>query len=106
MADEARRDPSREYGETDPPSGISDRVRRAMAAGLEAASRSKDDFVRAAASEIGSWLERVDVQSELGKVLSKMVLEVKAEIRFRPREDGSLAAEATTETKVKPTPKA
>ena len=76
-----------------------------MAAGLEVASRSKDDFVRAATSEIGSWLDRIDVQGELAKVLSKMVLEVKAEIRFRPREDGSLAAEATTETKVKTPPK-
>ncbi len=111
MADEARRDQSRAYGDSEPAPerqdrGLSDRVRRAMAAGLEAASRSKDDFVRAATSEIGSWLERMDVQGELAKVLSKMVVEVKAEIRFRPREDGSLAAEATTETKVKPAPKA
>jgi hypothetical protein len=106
MADEGKRNPPREgeYAEGDGQSdrsGLSDRVRRAMAAGLEVASRSKDDFVRAATSEIGSWLDRIDVQGELAKVLSKMVLEVKAEIRFRPREDGSLAAEATTETKVK-----
>ncbi len=84
---------------------LSDRVRRAMAAGLEVASRSKDDFVRAATSEIGTWLDRMDVQGELAKVLTKMVVEVKAEIRFRPREDGTLAAEATTETKVKTPPK-
>jgi hypothetical protein len=112
MADDGKRDPfrSNETGEGEgqsdrPDRGLSDRVRRAMAAGLEVASRSKDDFVRAATSEIGSWLDRLDVQGELAKVLSKMVLEVKAEIRFRPREDGTLAAEATTETKVKPTPK-
>jgi len=73
-----------------------------MAAGLEAASRSKDDLLRAAGIEIGSWLERIDVQSELAKVLSKMVVEVKAEIRFRPREDGSLAPEAKTDVKMKP----
>jgi hypothetical protein len=113
MADEGKRDPSRSYEprETEVPPersdrGLSDRVRRAMAAGLEVASRSKDDFVRAATSEIGSWLDRMNVQDELAKVLSKMVLEVKAEIRFRPREDGTLAAEATSETKVKPEPKA
>jgi hypothetical protein len=82
--------------------GISDRVKRAMAAGLETVSRSKDDLLRAAGSEIGAWLERMDVQSELGKVLSKMVLEVKAEIRFRPREDGTLAAEVTSDVKTKP----
>jgi len=72
-----------------------------MAAGLGVASRSKDDIVRAATSEIGSWLDRLDVQGELAKVLSKMVVEVKAEIRFRPKEDGTLAAETTTETTVK-----
>jgi hypothetical protein len=105
MADEGKRDPF----DTEPERsdrGISDRVRRAMAAGLEAATRSKDDLVRAATSEIGAWLDRVDVQGELAKVLSKMVVEVKAEIRFRPREDGTLAAEATTETTVKTPPKA
>jgi hypothetical protein len=86
--------------------GLSDRVRRAMAAGLEAASRSKDDLVRAAASEMGAWLERLDVQGELAKALSKMVVEVKAEIRFRPKEDGTLGAEATSDVKVKPAGKA
>jgi len=82
--------------------GLSERVKRAMAAGLEAASRSKDDLLRAAGTEISAWLERVDVQSELGKVLTKMVVEVKAEIRFRPREDGTLTAETTSNVKVKP----
>ena len=81
--------------------GLSDRVKRAMAAGLEVASRSKDDLLRAAGTEIGAWLERMDVQSELAKVLSKMVVEVKAEIRFRPREDGTLAPQATTDVNVK-----
>jgi hypothetical protein len=85
--------------------GLSDRVKRAMAAGLEAASRSKDDLLRAAGTEIGAWLERMDVQSELAKVLAKMVVEVKAEIRFRPREDGTLGAETTTDVNLKPADK-
>jgi hypothetical protein len=85
--------------------GLSDRVKRAMAAGLEAASRSKDDLLRAAGTEIGAWLERMDVQSELAKALSKMVVEVKAEIRFRPREDGTLGAEVTSDVKTKPADK-
>lgn len=85
--------------------GLSDRVKRAMAAGLEAATRSKDDLLRAAGTEIGAWLERVDLQSELAKVLTKMVVEVKAEIRFRPREDGTLAPEVTGDAKVKSPPK-
>jgi hypothetical protein len=112
MADDGKRDPSHphEFWEGDPPPerperGLSDRVRRAMAAGLEVASRSKDDFVRAATSEIGSWLDRIDIQGELAKVLAKMVVEVKAEIRFHPREDGTLATEASSETKVKGAPK-
>lgn len=112
MVDEGKRNPSRDGEAADgeaqperPDRGLSDRVRRAMAAGLGVASRSKDDFVRAATSEIGSWLDRLDVQGELAKALSKMVVEVKAEIRFRPREDGTLGAETTTETKVKAPPK-
>jgi hypothetical protein len=85
--------------------GLSDRVRRAMAAGLEAASRSKDDLLRAAGTEIGVWLEHLDVQNELAKVLTKMVVEVKAEIRFRPREDGSLGAEVKSDVKTLPADK-
>ncbi len=85
--------------------GLGDRVKRAMAAGLEAASRSKDDLLRAAGTEIAAWLERVDLQSELAKALTKMVVEVKAEIRFRPREDGSLAPEVTGDAKLKSPPK-
>ena len=73
-----------------------------MAAGLEVATRSKDDLVRAATSEIGTWLDRLDVQAELAKVLASMVVEVKAEIRFRPREDGTLAPEVTSDLHVKP----
>ncbi len=82
--------------------GLSDRVKRAMAAGLEAASRSKDDLLRAAGTEIAAWLERVDLQSELTKALTKMVVEVKAEIRFRQREDGTLAPETTGDAKARP----
>ena len=106
MADDAKRD-QRQAGESadsDARSerGLSDRVRRAMAAGLEVATRSKDDLVRAATSEIGTWLDRLDVQAELAKVLANMVVEVKAEIRFRPREDGTLAPEVTSDLHVKP----
>jgi hypothetical protein len=108
MAEDGKRDSAQSGGGADDDSayerlerGLSDRVKRAMAAGLEAASRSKDDLLRAAGTEIGAWLERVDVHSELVKALAKMVVEVKAEIRFRPREDGTLGAETTSEVKVK-----
>jgi hypothetical protein len=81
--------------------GLSDFVRRAVSAGVGAATRSKDDIMRAAASEMRTWLERLDVNSEVVKALSKMVIEVKTEIRFRPTEDGRLAPEATNDVKVK-----
>jgi hypothetical protein len=102
MAEQSKRDAPQADGEPPREGGLTDRVKRAMAAGLEAASRSKDDLLRAAGTEIGAWLERVDVQSELAKVLTKMVVEVKAEIRFRPREDGTLAAEISSDVKNKP----
>jgi hypothetical protein len=82
--------------------GLSDFVRRAVAAGMEAAGRSKEDIVRVAASEIRNWLDHLELDTELRKALSKMVLEVKAEIRFRPTEDGSLVSETESEMRVRP----
>jgi hypothetical protein len=105
MSEESKQEPPHADGESPRERGLSERVRRAMAAGLEAASRSKDDLLRAAGIEIGTWLERMDVPSELAKVLTKMVVEVKAEIRFRPREDGSLTPEITSDVQTKPADK-
>jgi hypothetical protein len=82
--------------------GISDFVRRAVSAGVGAATRSKDDIMRAAATEMRNWLERLDVNNEVLKALSKMVIEVKTEIRFRPTDDGRITPEVTNDTKVKP----
>lgn len=78
---------------------LSDILRRAVAAGFEVAGRGKDDLMRAAAGEIKTWLDHLDLDAELAKALTRVVVEVKAEIRFRPKEDGSL--EPTTETDVK-----
>jgi hypothetical protein len=80
---------------------LSDFVRRAVAAGFEAAGRSKDDIVRIATTEIRNWLDHLELDTELRKALSKMVLEVKAEVRFRPLEDGKLAPETEAEVKVR-----
>jgi hypothetical protein len=82
--------------------GITDFVRRAVSAGVGAASRSKDDIMRAAATEVRSWLDHLDINSEVLKVLSRMVIEVKTEIRFRPNEDGKLVPETTNDVKMKP----
>ena len=81
---------------------ITDFVRRAVSAGVGAAARSKDDIMRAAATEMRNWLERLDVNNEVLKALSKMVIEVKTEIRFRPTDDGRIAPEASNDVKVKP----
>jgi hypothetical protein len=81
--------------------GLTDFVRRAVSAGVGAASRSKDDIMRAAASEMRNWLERLDVNNEVLKVLSKMVIEVKTEIRFKATEDGKIVPETSNDVKIK-----
>jgi hypothetical protein len=88
----------RERGE----GGITDFVRRAVSAGVGAATRSKEDIMRVAAGEIRSWLEHLNLDEELGKALAKLVIEVKTEIRFRPTETGKLAPEASNDVKIKP----
>lgn len=80
---------------------LSDFVRRAVSAGVGAAARSKDDIMRAAAGEMRTWLDHLNINEELAKVLTKLVVEVKTEIRFRPMEDGKVVPEATHEYKVK-----
>jgi hypothetical protein len=83
--------------------GISDFVRRAVSAGIEAAARGKSDIVRVATTEVRSWLDKLDLDTEIVKALSRMVLEVKAEIRFRPADDGKLSPEVSGAMKVKGT---
>ena len=82
--------------------GITDFVRRAVSAGVGAARSSKDEVMRAAATEVRHWLEHMNLNEELAKALAKMVIEVKTEIRFRPADDGKLVPETTNEVKVKP----
>jgi len=82
--------------------GIGDFVRRAVSAGVGAASRSKDDILRVAAGEVRSWLERLNLNEEVAKALAKLVIEVKTEIRFRPNEEGKLVPDTTNDVKLKP----
>jgi hypothetical protein len=89
-------------GEREREGGIGDFVRRAVSAGVGAASRSKDDIMRVAAGEVRNWLERLNLNEEVVKALGKMVIEVKTEIRFRPTEDGKLVPETTNDVKLKP----
>lgn len=81
---------------------LSDFVRRAVSAGVGVAARSKDDIMRAAAGEMRNWLEHLNMNEEIAKVLSKLVVEVKTEIRFRPTEDGKgVIPETSNDYKVK-----
>ena len=88
-------------GDREREGGIGDFVRRAVSAGVGAASRSKEDILRVAAGEVRSWLERLNLNDELVKALGKMVIEVKTEIRFRPTDDGKLVPETSNDVKVK-----
>jgi hypothetical protein len=99
--DDAKAGPESEPARERADRGLADLVKRAISSGLEAAGRSKDDMVRVATAEMRNWLERLDLQSEFAKTLTKMVVEVKAEVRFRPREDGKLEPETQSEIKVK-----
>ena len=45
------------------------------------------------------------MNEELAKVLTKLVIEVKTEIRFRPTEDGKIVPEANNDVKVKSPPR-
>lgn len=72
---------------------LGDFVRRAVSAGVEAASGSKDMLVRVATAEIRNWLDHLDLDQELVRALSKLTLEVKAEIKFRVNDDGKLVPE-------------
>src|SRR3954468_3221552 len=109
MADEDPTDPEAsatapDAGQDEAARGISDFVRRAVSAGIEAAAKGKNDIVRVATTEVRSWLDRLDLDTEIVKALSRMVLEVKAEIRFRAV-DGKLAPETTGDVKIKSAPK-
>ena len=88
-------------GRAEDRSGITDFVRRAVSAGVGAASRSKDDIMRVAAGEMRNWLEHLNLHEELAKALAKLVIEVKTEVRFRPNDEGKLVAETTNDVKFK-----
>ena len=81
--------------------GITDFVRRAVSAGVGAAARSKDDIMRAAAGEMRNGLEHLNLNEELAKALSKLVIEIKTEVRFRPNDDGRIVPETVNDVKIK-----
>lgn len=92
-------------GARDRDRSLSDMFRRAVTVGLEAAGRGKDDFVRIAGNEVRQWLDHLELDTELRKALSKMVLEVKAEVRFRSTDDGQVVPETESEMRIRQTGK-
>jgi hypothetical protein len=82
-------------------SGIADFVRRAVAASVGVAAKSKDDIMRAAGGEMRAWLDHLNLSDELAKALTRLVVEVKTEIRFRPNDEGKLVPEAVNDVKLK-----
>jgi hypothetical protein len=58
--------------------------------------------MRAAAVEMRNWLEHLNLNEEVAKALTKVVIEVKTEIRFRPSEDGKVVSETSNDVRVKP----
>lgn len=52
------------------------------------AQHTKDEALRVVAIELRRFLDKVDLQEVVRKVLANVVLEVKAEIRFVPAESG------------------
>jgi hypothetical protein len=68
------------------------------------AQGAKDEILRVLSDEIRRFLESEVVRRELGKALSSMAVEVKAEIRLRQVDDGPLRPEV--KASVKPGPRA
>lgn len=68
---------------------------------MGAATRSKEDILRVASSEVKTWLDHMNFSEEIAKALAGMVIEVKTEIRFRPSDGGKMAPHATNEVKMR-----
>jgi hypothetical protein len=81
--------------------GLSDFVRRAVSAGIDAAKGGKDDVVRIATNEIRGWLDRLDLDREIVRALARMTVEIKAEIKFKEREDGEGLAVESSDLRVR-----
>ncbi|HUL60741.1 MAG TPA: hypothetical protein VLU43_15780 [Anaeromyxobacteraceae bacterium] len=54
------------------------------------ASGAKDELLRIFGEEVRRFLESESVRREFWRALASMALEVKAEIRFKPAEDGKV----------------
>lgn len=111
------------------PGGLQDALRKALLAGMGAiflteegarrlarewklpkeligylgaqASGAKDEVLRVFSDEVRRFFESEAVRREFARALSSMVIEVKAEIRVRPSEDGKLEPEVKADVKAR-----
>jgi len=65
------------------------------------ASGAKDEILRIFSEEARRFFESEAVRREFTRALSSMVVEVKAEIRVRPTEDGGLEPDVKAEVKAR-----
>ena len=65
------------------------------------ASGAKDEILRIFSDEVRRFFESEAVRREFARALSSMVIEVKAEIRVRPAEDGKLVPEVKADVKAR-----
>jgi hypothetical protein len=66
------------------------------------ASGAKDEVMRIFSEEVRRFFESEAVRREVTRALSSMVVEVKAEIRVRPDEQGEPRPVVTAEVKARP----
>ena len=65
------------------------------------ASGAKDEILRIFSDEVRRFFESEAVRREFARALSSMVIEVKAEIRVRPTEEGGFEPEVKADVKAK-----
>ena len=65
------------------------------------ASGAKDEILRIFSEEVRRFFESEAVRREFARAISSMVVEVKAEIRVRPSEDGGFEPEVKADVKAR-----
>lgn len=65
------------------------------------ASGAKDEILRIFSDEVRRFFESEAVRREFARALSSMVVEVKAEIRVRPTEDGGFEPDVKADVKAR-----
>lgn len=54
---------------------------------LQSAKETKDDFISSVKQEVGSYLKKIDLQSEIDRILESYDIEVNAKVKFKRKKD-------------------